>query len=307
MFRFLKKTSIFLSAILITYGVLPQSYLFQIGSTAVKADSSSSSSYLPCVENAYTTLTQHFTDSFLQGEVSSSSANAPRHTSDYAALSVKLYNATGNQLYLDNAVKAFRDIMTVLEQGPMDASKNKPLSYAVGDWFNLEPLLITYQELKPLGKVSSTDDSYIQYYADQFALFGLNRNIVGDNNQTLSRTAGVAWALNLFPNHPDAALWQKYVDENWNYWWPQRDLSEDAEGYSAIGLYEIIQIAVQTGKVDQLKDPGVKKMFDRYRDQLSTFGAMPMYGDDYFGEAWELCTYNFEYASRLYNDPMYLD
>jgi hypothetical protein len=294
--------------------------------------------YLPAIENAYQVLTQDFSDTFLR------SVSETRFVSNYAALSIKLYQATDNDRYLRNATRAFNDVLDGWTTSPMEIGQNPRLNAALADFFNLEPLLITYQELRDQGLVSATQTAYLRYYADQFALFGLANNLIGDHNQILSRASGVALALQMFPEHPDQAKWKSYVDQVWNYWWPQRDLNEDAGTYNAIGLYELVQLAtllsqypqtdreqeqsapssrpasalerVNQGKLQvssgftlgeerTLKDRGVGRMFARYRDQLSTMGAMAQYGDDYFANAWPIWVYDYEVAARFYNDSTY--
>jgi hypothetical protein len=179
----------------------------------------------------------------------------------------------------------------------------------LGDFFNLEPLLITYQELHTLNMVTQTQSAYVTYYTEQFASYSRDNNLVRDNNQILSRASGVALALNVFPDDPDYQQWVHYVTEVWHYWQPQQDIFEDAGTYNAIDLYELVQLAMflQHANVGQNTTlSGARQMFNRYRDQLSTSGAMPQYGDDYFSEAWPIWTSIYEYAARLYNDPTFL-
>jgi hypothetical protein len=265
--------------------------------------SSANPNYLPAIENAYQVLTQGFSDSFL------TSVSETRFVSGYAALSIKLYHATKQTMYLTNASHAFNDVVGKWTANPMDIGQNPQLKADLSQnsgFFNLEPLLITYQELNTRGMVTQTQSAYVEYYAEQFALYGINNNLVGDNNQLLSRISGVALAMKVFSNNPNRAKWQDYTNKVWNYWWPQRDLNENTGTYNAIGLYELVQLATFTGKYHTLKDQGVRLLFARYRDQLSTMGAMAQYGDDYFGSNWPIWTSVYEVAARLYNDPTFL-
>jgi hypothetical protein len=176
------------------------------------------------------------------------------------------------------------------------------------DFFALEPL-VDSMRLAKRRKLDLPDDA--ERLATQFVRAGAVRQM-GDNNQALSRTLGVARALQWLPNDPAAPEWRKYVDENLSKVLAAEDLDENAGLYNAIGLRGLILACEATGRTDALKSPGWKRVFERFRDQVAPSGFMPEYGDDYFagtnfGEERLLWAWVLERAVKLYDDDTFAE
>lgn len=241
----------------------------------------------------YTELTQSMNDSTLSDRAQSD----PRRLTGMAEYALSLYEATGEQLYLDHAKKVW-DIL--LDKWKTNTEEGKSINLPNGFFIN-SGLLHVYDILNQHGLVDASDVPYV------LKVIRVNNFYQkGDDNQAFYRAIGMLYSIRLFPEEVDAKLWQQYADETWNYWYNQRDITENASHYSSISLNAAIKMAQITGRIDLMKTPEIRKIFERYRDQLSPSGAMPEYGDDYFGEAIEWIIV-FEHAARLFNDPTYLD
>ncbi|MCS7464705.1 hypothetical protein N0M98_31910 [Paenibacillus doosanensis] len=222
--------------------------------------------------------------------------NDPRRLAFFAAMAADMHKLTGNAKYAEQAEKTFRVLM--------DEWRRNPELYRKHDnpFFVAEPLLHAYAYLQSAGKLEDGDEELLRAYLPY-----ANARQMTDNNQGLSRAVGAAEALRLFPDHPDAAKWKANIDELWNYWYANKDLNENAGHYNAIGLSAVIRLAELTGRTQQLQNGEARSMFERYRDQLSPSGAVPEYGDDYFGSEWQAWIYVFEAAARMYDDSSFLE
>lgn len=218
-----------------------------------------------------------------------------RKSTNFAALSWRMYVQTGKQEALDSCKKTWDILFEEWRKHPDLYRKSQLNSFFIG-----ESLMITYEGLKQKGLVTSDEEAILKE-----ALKVINVYQAGDNNQALSRIVGTIHSLKAFPDHPDAAKWKTNVDRVWNNWYRNKDNTENASGYTSISLMQTIKIAKLWGLEKDLQDPDVRAMFTRYRDMVTPAGAIPEYGDDYFME-WTNWMYVFENAARMYNDPSFL-
>ncbi|WP_156043305.1 hypothetical protein [Paenibacillus sp. UNC451MF] len=251
----------------------------------------SSPDYKSYLTKTYEELTQQIDYNAMKKRL-----NDPRRLAFFAVMAVEMHKLTDDAKYVEQAERTFRVLMDEWQRNPELYKKHD------NPFFVVEPLLLVYEHLKSMGKLASGDEALLQAYLP----YGNARQMV-DNNQGLSRAVGAAEALRLFPNHPDALKWKANIDELWKYWYANKDLDENAGHYNSIGLSAVIRLAELTGRTEQLKDGEVRSMFERYRDQVSPSGAMPEYGDDYFGNEWQTWVYVFEAAARIYGDPTFVD
>jgi hypothetical protein len=221
----------------------------------------------------------------------------PRRVINFAEYALSLHDATGEQRYVTDAKRAWDALLGKWRMNLAGGeSINRP-----NDFFINAGLLHVYEELHELGLVDADDVPILRQ-----VMRANNYYQKGDNNQAIYRAIGLVQSVRLFPDEPNAQLWRQYADEVWNYWYAQRDITENASHYSSISLNAAIKLTRLSGREELMAAPEIRKVFERYRDQVSPTGAMPEYGDDYFGEALEWIEV-FEYAARTYNDPTYLD
>lgn len=218
-----------------------------------------------------------------------------RKSTNFAALSWRMYVLTGKQDYLDYSKKTWDLLFEEWRKHPELYKKSPYNSFFIG-----ESLMIAYEGLKQKGLVSAEDEAMLRD-----ALKVTNVYQPGDHNQALSRIVGTLRSLTAFPSHPDAGAWRSNVERGWNNWYRNKDITENASGYMSISLMQVIKIAKLRGAEQELQNPEVRHMFTRYRDMIAPSGAIPEYGDDYFME-WTNWMYVFESAARLYNDPSFL-
>lgn len=247
--------------------------------------------YLTFCITTYGELTQHIDYHAMRRRL-----HDPRRLVFFAAMGVELHKLTGHAVYAVHAEETFGVLMSEWHSNP-DLYKRHD-----NPFFVMEPLLNVYEHLKSMDNIEAKDEALVREYLP----FGAARQMV-DNNQGLSRAAGTVQALRLFPDHPDAAKWNNNLVELWDYWCTNKDLDENAGHYNSIGLGALIRLAEHTGRTTLLHNTEVKRMFERYRDQLSPSGAVPEYGDDYFGGEWQSWVYVFEAAARIYDDAAFLE
>jgi hypothetical protein len=128
----------------------------------------------------------------------------------------------------------------------------------------------------------------------------------------MGSAAGYSRMAQLFPDHPLAAQWREYADSVWRDWYEQADTDENSLHYHAVWWEYVIDYAMNRHAVSAdhgptrstlLDDPRVKRLFARYRDQLSPLGAMPPYGDCYgWGFEWGGWVLLFETAATQTGD-----
>ena len=207
---------------------------------------------------------------------------------------IRYYLATGQQKYLDDAVKFFTENCNEMISDP------KKLSEYGNDFFSGNYLMQTYWELKKLGLVTNEQTEIITKYMDNF----FRESLMDSHNQIIARAVGTAYAIHALPEAPNWQTWRNWLDRLWDYWYEDRDMQEDAGDYNAVMMRDIIRWAELDGKTELLKDPGMVKMFERYRDQVAPNGSMPEYGDDFYGRAMDWI-YIFEYCANLFDDPTF--
>ena len=106
----------------------------------------------------------------------------------------------------------------------------------------------------------------------------------GDHNRAICAATGLAAAARLFPDAPRADAWRTYATAVWNDWYAHRDTTENAPNYNAIVSAYLFLLAEQTGRLDLMRDPAVRAIYARWRDQVSPAGLIAGYGD---GDEWD--------------------
>jgi len=179
---------------------------------------------------------------------------------------------------------------------------NDPAKIPWRCFFTQAPLLAAYGGLAKEATIDPLTIQGIEDFSKRVAIRQL-----GTDNQALSRQVGVAAALRLFPDSPEAPKWKAYLDDGWADLYSLQDLDENATGYCAIGLRAAITLARASNRLDKLKTPKFRSVFERYRDLLSPAGSLPEWGDNYFSPDinadW---LFVFENAARIFDDPTFL-
>ena len=248
--------------------------------------------YLAYIENQYNSMQTYITEATFYGRI----GNVRRMT-NYMAVSAMLYKYTGKEEYLERAKWVYKIIISEWNRSPA-IIKN------TGDKFFTDiTFMIGLDILMSTGyEISKREMELIR--ADVRANAELN--LKADDNQGFSLASGMLRAAKLFPNDPYADKWRRTAEEIFERYAWKFDSDENAGNYNAIAMFEVIQLARGLGREDVFRNPLAKEStFDRYKYQMTNFGIMPEYGDDYFGE-WQNYVVLMEYAARLYNDPTYL-
>jgi len=202
-----------------------------------------------------------------------------------AAVQAHLWEWTRRKEYATAALEILRSMTDNWERGD--------------DFFALHPFLVAYQKLDQAGFVDAGLRAKVR--ARVIEKFGPGQR--GNHNQTACRIAGVALALQLFPDLPDAAVRRKYVDDGWMDWYAIRDTVENAPNYNRIFWEMMFHFADITRRAPLLDDPKVKRVFLRYRDQVTPAGVIPGVGDSAFTHRDSDWISVFERAAAIYQEP----
>lgn len=246
--------------------------------------------FLPKASAAFDLLTQKYSEERIVKEIQNKNV---RWITNLMSASAIFYKATQEKRYLDMSEQVFKNAMR-------EWRKDEKLMKGRDDFFALQNLTLAYEALKDNGRLSSEADDVMIRFAD----LHFEPEFVIDNNQGQERALGFVRMCNLFPDAPNVDHWKEYVDKMWEFWYRNKDVDETATNYASIHLNDIINIAIESGKVSLLKTPEITKWFERYRDQQAPSGYMPEYGDDYFF-AYTNWILVFEKMARLTGDVSY--
>ena len=204
-----------------------------------------------------------------------------------------MYKATNDVKYLDRAETVVKSMLTAWQK---DGKLIDAPSFGI-----TKEITECVKVLKENGRLGAEYDPIIIKLIDR----NFSPKEITDHNQIQARVLGAVRAYNLFPKAPNAAKWKVYADTIWDFWYKNRDIDESSSNYEALDLKDAISMAIESGRINLLKTPEIKKWFDRYRDLQSPAGFIPEYGDDYF-YAYSNYICVFEQVARLFNDPTYL-
>ncbi len=210
---------------------------------------------------------------------------------EMAGIAARYYKGTQDAKYLTDTETNFRAFLEQ-DDGTLNTIGN--------DFFSGIYVMEAYEVLLGANKLQSGDKERVLQYLDSFFRPSLNDT----HNQIIERAVAMAWAIQYIPDAPKYNEWVEWTDKIWNKWYADKDLNEDAGDYNGLALRDVIRWAEIAGRTEQLLDPEVQKMFERYRDQVGPNGAMPEYGDDFYGRSADWI-YMFEYCANLYCDPTF--
>lgn len=125
----------------------------------------------------------------------------------------------------------------------------------------------------------------------------------GPMNRAALRAESLAWAVRVFPNHPDVHVWEmqrKAIgDDNWGNW-----QIEDATIYHAVWLYALSGYADAMGKLQELfKTPEMYYYAFYFLNLMSPAGMIPDFGDANWQANWSRFLVFFETAATQYKNP----
>lgn len=218
----------------------------------------------------------------------------PRRIANRAQEAWEAYELTGDARYARTADQLVNYLARTWQE--------KPAWIPGWCFFSQEPLLKAAAGLSQADALEADTREQLLKFSRQVA-----RRQLGTDNQALSRQAGVAQAIQLFPESKAVAQWKKYLDDGWAELLALEDFDENATGYNAIGLRAALEIAGQTGREEDLRRPDLRRAFERFRDLQTPSGSWPEYGDHYFGNDLDPHALEaMEKAARLYQDPTFL-
>ncbi len=217
------------------------------------------------------------------------------------AVAARLWQWTGRAEYAEEACQRLTALLDVWE---LQHQPGKPWKRVC--FFSACPIIDAYRLLRSGGQLDAEFQRRFRGFARE-AYFAQEE---GTFNQAFARAAGLAWAAKTLPELPEAASWRKSAEAVWNQWRRQGDMNENAAAYNGIALTYLFLLADALDHNDQLQEPRLRAMFDRFRDQVSPWGAMPEYGDSGDAEwgmfhAWGTWVCALERAGALYHDAGY--
>ena len=224
-----------------------------------------------------------------------------RRVAEMAGTLARLWQWTGSA---EHAREARRRLEAVLDAWEAQRRPGKPWKQVC--FFSVYPIMDAYRILEAGGQLDAAWQARFRAFVRE-GYFSLER---GAFNQALARAAGLALAARHFPDLPEAAAWRAYAGDVWNDWYTCRDTTENAAVYNAICMTFLFLLADALDRTAELDDPAVRRMFERFRNQVAPSGAMPQYGDsgDYpwgLFHGWGNWVAAFERAGGVWRDPTY--
>jgi len=228
-------------------------------------------------------------------------ARGKMHCVAHAALvQVRLAQWTGDSRYIEGAVDFIRAV----------ADTGAKIREA--DFFTVYPFVKTVVELDRLGKLPPD----VKRDARAFVEKCYNARDVADHNQALTRACGMELAAQTYPDAPKAESWHRYACQVWELIIHQGDITENSPNYNRIDVVFLFILGDLLERTEDLKDPHVRAMFTRFRDQVTPSGVIPSYGDSGggtspldpdrpFREAWADWVPGFERAAAFYGDDTF--
>ena len=198
------------------------------------------------------------------------------------------------------AKAALTQIESILRTFETARAAGEPFRVA-NPFFAYYPLLRAYELLRDGGRLDDATAGRVRALVlDVYE--PLER---GDHNRAICAATGLAAAARLFPDAPQADAWRAYADGVWGDWYGHRDTTENAPNYNAIVATYLFLLAEQTGRLDQMRDPAVRAMYERWRDQVSPAGLVAGYGDGDEWANWAGLVGGLERAATFYREPTF--
>jgi hypothetical protein len=207
---------------------------------------------------------------------------------------------TGEQRYADFAVANLKEIATAYTTAHA-AGKTIPEQ---DSFFLVYPLLSGFDILDRGGKI----EPKLKTLIEEFAATICDEEQRGNFNQPLSRAAGQALAMKIFPDAPHAAKWRQAAENVWNDWLHDGggDTTENALNYNCIFLTYAFVLGDLLGHTQEMAaSPTVRAMVERFGDQVSPSGITPGYGDSAEVDNWPFWVAAFERAGATWHDPTF--
>ena len=224
-----------------------------------------------------------------------------RRFCEETAVLARLWQASQRPEYAESARQRLAALVDVWQ---LQHQPNRPWKRVC--FFSAFPIMDAFRILAAGGQLDAEFQQRFRRFARD-AYFPLEK---GAFNQGFARAAGLALAAKTLPDLPEAAGWRRAATEIWDDWYRQRDTTENAACYNGISLTFLFLLGDALDRAERFQDPAVRRMFERFRDQVSPLGVVPEYGDS--GDAqWAMfhCWGNwvaaFERAGRTYQDPTY--
>jgi len=199
-----------------------------------------------------------------------------------------IYRITGDERYARRTMKLIRGDHLFRTQGSgKDFTK---VSAYIG---TIRPSMMAYHWIRDSKSLKPDDHwqirKWLEMKIDNYAYYEC-----GAMNRGVGGAMSVMLLNHLYPDGADKPLtsakplaWHKtknftrrqYVDYTWPMWWDYRDFYENSSGYVSHTLEMIMSAWEVMGKQELHKDPGMRRLAERYLAQVTPNGAMPGYGD----------------------------
>lgn len=144
--------------------------------------------------------------------------------------------------------------------------------------------------LKKYGMLTDEMDKYVKELLSNINLCEER----GPNNRAANYAMGALSAAQLYPDHPKAGEWRSYALAVWNDWYIPGDSYEPC--YVAHNIPRLISLGKRLGKEKELKSDRLRKVYYRYRDQVSPSGLVCSPGD---GEPYDMESYVKAFSSIM--------
>lgn len=207
-----------------------------------------------------------------------------------------LYKATGEEQWAQWATDRLRTTGQWLDSHPDEA---------IGfPW--LPPVCMAYAWIRDSQSLEANDHEVIRRTLLAAARRHWPLRERGAMNRSMGSALGYSLLARLFPDEADVPTWRQYAESVWNDWYEQADTDEDSLHYNALWWEYVITYARENGLESMYARPEIRRLIERYREQVSPLGPLPPYGDCYgWGFSWGGWVLLFEKAAAVYGDGSY--
>ena len=237
----------------------------------------------------YLALLERYVEPKADGWLRADGKHGHRHAFHCAVL----YKATGDERWAERAVERFR--------GAAQWRRDHPREHVGFYW--LPHACRAYNWIRASTRLTQQDHEAIRWLLLDSAEKHWKVRERGAMNRSMGSAFGYSMMAKLYPDHPNAEQWSEYAGLVWRDWFENRDTYEDSLHYHAVWLEFVVSYIAEHGMESVYRDPGVRRLVERFRDQLSPMGTLPPYGDCYgWGFEWGGWVMLFEAAASETHD-----
>ncbi len=233
--------------------------------------------------------------------------NPPGNEVYLAALSVSLFEATGDSSGLRRAKRLLLEFGRHREAYPRSYGKNRA-EYAAGlpalpNIFYMGKYCHAYAILKKHMRLTDAERRTIDDNIAGSADFVANFQEWGAMNRAMLRAEALLYAAKVVTDHPRRQHWitmgEAIAGDNWDQW-----EIEDATSYNGVWLYSLLAYVSDIRADERLyRSPIMSYYFEYFLQMISPAGFVPDVGDANWGSSWERMVPFFEKGAAVTGDP----